>query len=106
MLRPGTHAHPTELILALLARHMTNQSVSIRPPNLHILYSLAPSILLDRRLTLGTLLRITLDPIRRLTIILTLLQPQLRDTANQGSMIPFRASKTEIMPFSALNRRH
>jgi len=81
MFRPGTHADPTELVFTLLAGHM-----------------IATTILLDRTLTLATLLRVTLDPIRRLTIIPALLKPQLRDRADNGFVIVLDwTSKTELM---------
>lgn len=61
-------------------------------------HSLASSILLDRTLALATLLRITFDPIRRLAIILTLLQPHLGNTANHRSVIGIdRAPEAELV---------
>jgi len=82
MLHPRAHAHPAEFMFTFLACHM-----------------IAPPILLNRALAFTTLLRITLDPIRSLTIISTLLQPHLRHPTYNRSMIPFnRTTKAELMP--------
>src|SRR5262245_54016248 len=56
-----THADPAELVLALLARHVV-----------------AAAVLLDRALALAALLRVALDPVRRLAVVPALLQPHLR----------------------------
>ena len=61
-------------------------------------HSLAPSILLDRALTLTTLFCIALDPISRLTIVSTFLQPHLRNVANDGPVVPIdRTPKAELV---------
>jgi hypothetical protein len=61
-------------------------------------HSLASSILLDGALALTTLLRITLDPIRRLAVVPALFQPHLRNTTHNRPMIAInRAPKTETM---------
>jgi len=67
---PWAHADPTELVLAFLAGHMV-----------------APAVLLNRALALAALLGITLDPVRRLAVILALLQPQLRNRAHDRPVI-------------------
>jgi len=71
-----THAHPTKLVFALLTRHMAltpvHQTHIQKPVAQH---SLAPPILLNRTHTHTTLLGIALDPIRRLAVVPTLLEP-------------------------------
>jgi hypothetical protein len=64
MFGPRTHAHPTELILALLASHV-----------------IAATIFLNGALTLAALLGVTFDPVRSLTVIATFLQPHPSDGA-------------------------
>ena len=74
-----THAHPAELVLALLARHMV-----------------AAPVLLDRALALAALLRVALDPVRRLAVVAALLQPHLRDRTHDRPMVRVnRAAEAE-----------
>ena len=58
----------------------------------------APLVLLNARLALGTLLRVRQDPVRRLALILTLLLPQrqLRTRRRIMSLLP--AAKAENRP--------
>ena len=56
MLGPEAHTHPAELVLALAASHMVTAAV-----------------LLDRRVTLGTLFGVCRDPVGRLGVIFTFL---------------------------------
>lgn len=59
---------------------------------------LAPSILLDRALTLATLLSIALDPVCSFTVILTFLKPELCNGANDRSMVTVdMAAEAELM---------
>lgn len=59
---------------------------------------LATSVLLNRALTFGALLGVTLDPVRSFAVVSTLLEPHLRHTAYHGSMIALdRASKAEFV---------
>ena len=70
---------------------------------------LAPPILLNRTLALRTLLGITLDPIRSLTIILTLLQPHLGHRTDHRPMIRVNiTAKAELVSCggSASHNRH
>ena len=61
-------------------------------------FLLATTILLYRRLALTTLLRIALDPISSLAVILTFLQPELRNRTDNRSMIAInRATKTKFV---------
>lgn len=59
---------------------------------------LATAVLLNGTLTLATLLRIGLDPVGRLTIILTFLQPQPGGGTDYGAMIVIDvATKAELV---------
>jgi hypothetical protein len=63
VLRPRTHADPAELVLALTTRHV-----------------ITSSILLDRRLTLATLLGVGRNPVGRLRVVCTLLLPHFNQS--------------------------
>lgn len=78
-----THAHPTELILALLASHVADTMNLFVSHNVvkGVTDSLAATIFLDGTLTLATLLGVTFDPVRSLTVIAAFLQPHSRDGA-------------------------
>ena len=109
MLGPRSHANPTELVLALLACHVAtctqvNRTVQISSPKID---SLATSVLLDRRMALGALLRVTLDPIRSLAVVLALLQPKLGDRADQRTVIALLSTpKAEIVLVRASDGGH
>ena len=61
---------------------------------------LASSVLLNRTLTLRTLLRVTLYPVGCLTVVTALLEPHPRDsTHNRPVVILNRASKTKLVLF-------
>jgi hypothetical protein len=60
VLRPQSHTHPTKLVLAFTASHM-----------------IATSVLLDCRVTFWALLCVGGNPVGRLGIISTLLEPLL-----------------------------
>ena len=47
----------------------------------HVIDSLAATIFLNGTLTLATLLGVTLDPVRSLTVVTAFLQPHPRDGA-------------------------
>ena len=81
--RKHTHAHPTELILALLASHVADKIYSFAPHNTAkgVADSLAATIFLNGTLTLAALLGVTFDPVRSLAIIAAFLQPHPRDGA-------------------------
>jgi hypothetical protein len=81
--RKHTHAHPTELILALLASHMADKVDSFASYNAvnGERDSLAATVFLNGTLTLATLLGIAFDPVCSLTVIPAFLQPHPRDGA-------------------------
>jgi len=59
---------------------------------------IASSVLLNCALTVGTLLRIALDPIRGLTVIFALLQPHLRDATHDWAVVAVNGtSKAELV---------
>ena len=87
-------------MLALFARHMTIKATISQPihQSKRSKHLLAPSVLLNRTLTVTALLRITLDPVRSLTIVATLPQPHLRHSAHDRPMIIFnRTPKTKLV---------
>lgn len=57
--------------------------------------NITTTVLLNRRMTLCTFLGIRTDPIRRLRIIRTLLQPPLDDRTTARTMISFSTSEAE-----------
>jgi len=90
MLRPWSHANPTEFVSAFLACHMV-----------------ATAILLYGTLAFATLFRIAFNPVSRFTIILAFLEPQFCYAANQRSMIRLEwASKTKGVASSTTYSRH
>ena len=65
--------------------------------------ALAPAVLLDRALALGTLLRIALDPVCRLAVVAALFQPERRHAADDGSVVAVdRAAEAEAVLLAGL----
>lgn len=96
VLRPRSHAHPAELVLALLASHMAGVSLDedLEGPN-----SLAATILLNRRLAFGALLGMSVQPVCSLRVVGTLLLPQLDNLAQHWSVVgSIPATETKVVP--------
>lgn len=90
MFCPGAHAHPTELVLAFLARHVAVRNGKRREHSGYTTKggdSLAAAVLLNSALTFATLLRVTLDPVCRLAVVLALLKPHLCNATNDRSVV-------------------
>lgn len=68
--------------------------------------SLAAAILLNGTLALGTFLGVALDPVRRLAVVVTFLEPHLSDHAYDRSMSTcLTTSKAPLVRFRTLYRR-
>ena len=60
--------------------------------------SLAPSILLNCTLTFATFLRVALDPIGRLAVVMAFLEPHLRDSTDDRTVVTVdSAPETELV---------
>lgn len=57
----------------------------------------APAILLDRRMTSRALLGVGRNPVGRLRVILTFLEPLLHQHARRRLMVVERAAKAKVM---------
>ena len=95
-----THAHPTKLVLALLAGHVAVSMLAtsdIGGESCKI-DALAAAVLLYSALALAALLRVALDPIRRFAVVLALLQPHLRHVAYHRAVVRIDvAAKAELV---------
>lgn len=121
MIRPKTHADPAELdhhqrvstsdeCDGSLRTCTSCTSCAVRQVRAELIRSRAritthitTAILLNRALTFRTFLCIGANPIRSLTIILTLLQPLLDQGTNTRLMFRQTATETESMATIALD---
>lgn len=89
MLGPRAHAHPAKLALALLAGHVV-----------------ATTVLFNRRLALGALLGVGVEPVGRLRVVGTLLLPELDNLAEDRTVVGSVATpETHVVAAVADNSR-
>jgi hypothetical protein len=72
------------------------------PPDAH--HVIAAAVFLDRHVALGTLFRVRRNPIRRLRVVITFLDPLAKETALNGLVPLFSALEAEDVAAFALNR--
>ena len=87
--RPGSQAHPAELVLAGLVL------------TVHVV---AASVLLNDGATFGTLLGVGGDPVARLAVVIALLDPFLDQMTSDRVMPVLTAVEAETVVTPTLNR--
>ena len=94
-------------MLAFLASHMASTKTLVKRRNIDIRDLLATSVLLDGALALAALLRVALDPVRRLAVIAAFLQPELCHGANEWPVVAVDcASEAERVISAASHSRY